>query len=530
MDVQSYNGFGMNSWKGSKVFWSFLILILPLAIYSFQIDASGETMDEWFHFFVSGRTMAALRAWDFSPQGHQYRIDLPPVYKYIYGLPALLTNKIAPANPAYSSGNLTYARLTSSLLTALTAVVVLWFGWEFLSPQVGAASALIFAFLPPIVAYAKVLSSDTPGVLFFTLSVYLFTAALHRGGNNLIYLLCALVTGLTISSKYNNFLIFILLTIIFFSFHWAEIRARKILAVPLFGFLIFPISLFIFFAIWPWLWTDPFSHLVESLDHWVRQGSGFASLNLQYFPVYFAVTTPALILGLFSFFFYLLLKFKKFESVVLVFWFLVPFLVTFSKYKIDGIRFITAALVPVSLMAGLAVEFLGQKIKSTWPKLKFNPGVVLAAFVFLYLLIIDFKFHPYYLDYFNEIVGGPRGAVARGIPVGFWGEGVKEAVDYVNKEAPRGAAIQFAVSQPNFIPQVRPDLVRLKPVIPEILQSIADPSTFVKSLSDQGHLASYIIQYQVGLPEVEKFYEIAYQTKVLGYPLATVYRLKESYE
>ena len=46
-----------------------------------------------------------------------------------------------------------------------------------------------------------------------------------------------------------------------------------------------------------------------------------------------------------------------------------------------------------------------------------------------YELIIAKQYLPYFLDYFNEFVGGPANANARGFPVGYWGEGVKETVD-----------------------------------------------------------------------------------------------------
>lgn len=482
-------------------------------------------MDEWFHYFVSARTIAAVKHLDFSPAGHQYRIDLPPVYKYIYGIPALLTTKFAPSDPSYGDVNLTYTRLASALMTSLTAVVILLFGWEFLSPFVGVVASLIFSFLPPIVAYAKVLSSDTPGVLLFSLSVYLFIKAMKKGGNNIFYLLTAISVGLTISSKYNNFLIFVLLVAILLLSQYKKIRKDGVFEVPFNLFLILPISIFIFFAIWPWLWTEPFSHLIQSFDHWVRQGSGFVSLNLQYFPVYFAITVPVVILFLFSIFFVLLIKDGRLEYWTLLFWFLVPFLVTFSKYKIDGIRFITSALVPVSLMAAVAIVSLSGLISQRIKKLPISVKGLLGFLVIVYLLVIDVKFHPYYLDYFNELIGGPRGAAARRVPVGFWGEGVKEAVDYVNKTAPQGSLVQFAVSQPNFIPKLRSDLVRAKPILPENLQLLNDPTTYQKELAGDNKLADFIVRYQVDVPNVEKYYSTFYQSKVLDYPLATVYRL-----
>ena len=51
---------------------------------------------------------------------------------------------------------------------------------------------------------------------------------------------------------------------------------------------------------------------------------------------------------------------------------------------------------------------------------------------------------PFQLDYYNELTGGTaRVAVGKTFQVGWWGEGIDEAVDWLNANAPYDATISF---------------------------------------------------------------------------------------
>jgi hypothetical protein len=258
---------------------------------------------------------------------------------------------------------------------------------------------------------------------------------------------------------------------------------------------------------------------MRSLNFWQEQGAGNPP-PLYYYFQYFLITTPALLLAFSSVSLLKLFRTKNFWLLVLVLWFLTPFLFMFAKYRQGGIRLMMPIFAPLSLMAALGLEAVGEKLK------RFKYALFLLVPV--YLLFLDFSVHPYYLDFFNEIIGGPKGAVERGVSLMWWGEGVKEAVDFVNRTAPPGATFQSAVVPLHAIPRLREDLVRLKPIIaPHMVTEkpwVEDSNSYLLEI-DKEEMADYVVVYNVGIAIPDEYEEV-YSSKVAGEKLATVYRRK----
>jgi hypothetical protein len=64
------------------------------------------------------------------------------------------------------------------------------------------------------------------------------------------------------------------------------------------------------------------------------------------------------------------------------------------------------------------------------------------AIIMASLLLISVRIHPYYIDYYNPLVGGPQG-VHEGqlFEFGWWGEGKKEMIDWINGNVPPNAIV-----------------------------------------------------------------------------------------
>ncbi|MBI3078157.1 MAG: hypothetical protein HYY85_14425, partial [Deltaproteobacteria bacterium] len=78
-------------------------------------------------------------------------------------------------------------------------------------------------------------------------------------------------------------------------------------------------------------------------------------------------------------------------------------------------------------------------LPSGWSRALRGMIAALPAALLLYLLLIDLRIHPYYLDYYNELVGGPSGVYQRHLlELAWWNEGTDEAVAYLNQVAPPG--------------------------------------------------------------------------------------------
>lgn len=77
----------------------------------------------------------------------------------------------------------------------------------------------------------------------------------------------------------------------------------------------------------------------------------------------------------------------------------------------------------------------------------------------VYLAVVCARIHPYYLDYYGEHVGGPaRVASERSFEIAWWGEGIGEAMDYVNRHAASRARVFKRCVEPSHLTWLRGDL------------------------------------------------------------------------
>jgi hypothetical protein len=187
---------------------------------------------------------------------------------------------------------------------------------------------------------------------------------------------------------------------------------------------------------------------------------------LTYFPIYLAVTMPAgllaaVLLGLGR------LPWRRREApteigqVALLLWFLAPFVVALSPMARDGVRYLYPALAPACLLAALGVDTIaaGAARLVRRPALQTGFCAVLGTAAGLYTLHAALSVHPYYLDYYNELVGGPEKVERkRWFEIAWWGEGLTAACSYINRTAPSGAKVQV-MANPRHLIQLRPDLV-----------------------------------------------------------------------
>ena len=65
--------------------------------------------------------------------------------------------------------------------------------------------------------------------------------------------------------------------------------------------------------------------------------------------------------------------------------------------------------------------------------------------VLIWLIYPIIAYHPYQLSYFNELVGGIRGALGK-YDMDYWAVSQKQAVEWVNANAPKDAYINIVMS------------------------------------------------------------------------------------
>jgi hypothetical protein len=203
---------------------------------------------------------------------------------------------------------------------------------------------------------------------------------------------------------------------------------------------------------WPTLWGNPVGKLWERLittsdfDPNILLFEGQHILSSQ-IPRYFLpkmislqFTEPALFLFVFGFIL-VVSSFRKqrgnrvFMGLLLL-WFLLPvgtqILLQTTVY--DNFRHFLFATPPLILIGGYGLMRIVQAINE---KVVWVPAVLL---VILPGVIPIFQYHPYEYTYFNSFTGGVSGAY-ESYELDYWCTSYREAMEYINSNAPPGAGI-----------------------------------------------------------------------------------------
>jgi hypothetical protein len=188
-------------------------------------------------------------------------------------------------------------------------------------------------------------------------------------------------------------------------------------------------------------------------------------------------------------------------------WLCAPLVVSFSPVRQDGVRYILPSLLALNIVAACGVEALWSLVRQArWAR----AASWAAACTFVaYLAVTCWRIHPYYLDYYGEQVGGVKSVAAgKKFEVAWWGEGMGEALEYLNREAPQNARVYKGSGcfQPAHLAWMRGDLWMSEARRPQEAQWF---------LVYQPHLARCPLPADAG---------IVYEVVAQGAVLARVYR------
>ena len=507
--------------EGKRLWLAVVVFFFSLVFHAFMINEAGRTWDEQFKVDLGFVAWGRWAAGDFSEESWRLGIEHPMVAKYIYGLflpgqairlsttgdqtkmrqdfnvgerIVLSRNKYIPTmirNVWYAVDyDWTLIRLVSAVFNSLALagvfVMATWFladGWALLAPA-------ILLFTPRFLAMGKQLTYESITVGLVVWTVILFDRLMTRSKKLWPYVVVGLACGLVIFTRYNNVYIFVLLV------GWWLIRYRSLeprlallpAAALLFGFLT-----------WPLLWHSFPRYLIESI---VENGGRPIGLT-GYYPAMLLVTTPGLWLVGLVFGGAAMVK-KKSEKGWLMLWWLVSVVAVFSFFGIEGggTRYIFFIYPPLAVTAAVGWHWLLTRRRH----LKY----LLIALVG-YGLGLTVLIHPYYLDYYNELVGGVAGAVERGYEISWWGEGQREVGQYLNKVATEKAKVALLVTPRYVMPPLRSDLVQGK-------------------FGDFGGDEDYVIVSRADVAanreKLEKSYELIYEAKAGGVGLVSLWRKK----
>lgn len=228
------------------------------------------------------------------------------------------------------------------------------------------------------------------------------------------------------------------------------------------------------FMLWPALWAEPISHLLETFQtmsqyptpHRVLyRGLSLYSTDVppDFVPVLLGIqlTEPVLLLFPVGMLLYAKsLKAKVFPSdpasALVALWLGVPLIaiVVLRLPNFGNFRHYLFAVPPIFLFAAFTLQKAYGGVQHRAAR------IAIAAIVLIPGVVSIAKLHPYEYVYYNSLVGGVRGAEGK-FDLDYWCTSYREAIEFVNGLAPSESEI--VVWGPRAAAQTfsRPDLVLL---------------------------------------------------------------------
>lgn len=436
------------------------VFIFAFAFRVWDLKNMGRTWDEGAYVRQGVEFVELFKKRDFGNKFWYDNFDHPPLARYLFG--------IAGDSDIVSYENnlpeLTYGyfkpRLISVFLSSITVALITLFTWEYISPFAGISSGIILSLLPFFLGFSQLATLESPIMFIFTASVYSFIKFLEKSFSKKWIIICGVLSGLALLVKQSNALLFPLFGIFYviWRFPSLEKNYKKLLHKKLVSLIIIPVIASLTFII---LWPMPFLHLKEVIAFhnamWVRNTNlsppevFFGRLMLVpkiYYVVMFFITTPGVVLILFFIGVLRIDKKRTWIELCVLAWFAFPFIQSLYPFKQHGVRYVIEIYAPLAIISGIGLEYLCDKLH--FGKLgKFG----LFGILITYLLIVAIKQSPYYIDYFNEVVGGSSGVYkTKMFQLGWWGEGTAEAVYYVSKIAKPAQRVGVIFNQVSVAP------------------------------------------------------------------------------
>jgi len=440
-----------------------LVFALALGVRLVDLGGAGQTWDEDVNWSAGRNYVTNWLALDFRPSSWQWNFEHPPITKLAAGIAAQWSDGYGPA------------RALSAALVGAACALLVAIGRRLFSLRVGLLAGTIAALSPHLIAHGKIVGHEAMAVFLWTAAV-LAATAVHDGTSDasepagrrrltIRFAVIGALVGAAVFSRFANLLCAPLVAAIVLLGDRPGRRGRTFLL----GMAVVPaVAVLVGLLSWPRLWTSPFHHLdqawgVLSSLHGEEPFLGEVTSRpsaLLYFPAYLLATAPLGIAIGGALFLARAAARRERGALVVGLWLTIPLLVAFSPVRQDGVRYIIPSLIAMALACAAGIDglisWLGQKIG---PRRETVAFAAASAALSVYLAVACWRVHPYYLDYYGEPVGGPAGAARKlRFEVGWWGEGIADAVDYINRHAPVGARVHRGCVRPSHLTWLRGDL------------------------------------------------------------------------
>ncbi len=479
-----------------------LLLLLLLVVGLLVVDDFGITWDEPVHFASGDLYLDRIldSGWFMSLSDSDFEGSMQyygPVFDiwgaFNYRLFSENLGILAPDNARHL--HLILAGILTVLFTYLLVK-------RALSTRVAVFSALFLIAFPRFLGHSFNNPKDIPLACIFVLSIYLYYLRLTTGKKS-YSLLLVVAGGIGFATRIQYVIVPVLIlsyTIVYISIKYCKLKhiiSKLIASWDIFAALLMSIPMGIVF--WPYFWSDTLVRLQKMVEFYLYHktqarllirygGEDYIpgnNLPWHYAPVMLALTTPLITMGFFLLGFLRVIiswirhrvgdKESGYFFLLLIFWILIgiiPFILPGQRVY-GGIRHFLFIIPAFCIVAGIGMDFaisrIAEKIKG-W-----SYAVIVPIFIFLFISVLSY--HPLYTIYYNELVGGPRGAYNR-YSLENWGNSYKAACKFINENAERNSTV-LAMIIPD-IPRfyLRPDIQVLGPQYAKMPVSTYDYSIY----------------------------------------------------
>ena len=344
-------------------------------------------------------------------------------------------------------------RIAPAIAFAATLALLYVFGFYLRGRFVASGAVLFYWLMPRVFGHAHIAGTETLANFFMLLSVGFFIKSVKKNRQFWAIATCV-ATGCALAIRINSILLIPLL-ILFAYLYW-----RKT-AIHTMFFLIVGTPL-VLVIVSPLFWHNTVERLLEFILFFVSHKQtavyyfgtiyvpGGAPVPWDYPWIMTAITIPVMtlvfiIVGIAASFH----RIKEGTTTLVLACALFPLLVSSfpGTPKYDGIRLFMPAFPFLALIGGLGLSWTVQGITSLYPK-RIKPLATILASVMLLLVLINGLvairgIRPYYLSYYNYLIGGVNGAFNAGMEVTYWGEAVNEdVIDELNSALPQNASLK----------------------------------------------------------------------------------------
>lgn len=443
----------MNKWL--IILFIFLFSIL---LRLWNLNEMGRTWDEQEYVEQGHKMIELLKKGDFNNSFFYTTYDHPPLVKYLYGITAHFD---------VGKYDLTFSRILSAIFFSLGVVTTVIIGWKISSPTVGIFSGIILSMLPFSLGLSQLVTAESLKIFIYPLVMHIYILLIEKFSWKRV-MVSGLVTGIALQVKQSNFLAILMLGAMFL-FQYRELKAKdkftfikiRIKAIT----LIFLVGIGVFVLFWPQfpfhlkeiyaihsgLWNIQFSPKIWQITLSPPEVF-FGRLMLTpifYYVVYFFITVPVAILFLFLVGIRQVFKKRSIYLFSMLVWFVFPFALSIYSWRQHGLRYIIEIYPALAIISALGFEEVAKKItKSELFKL------ILFFPIVIYLFISLWNIRPYYLDYFNELIGGVNTVYKYNLfQTGWWGQGLREAGLYLKDNVSQGSRVGLAISPEQSLPR-----------------------------------------------------------------------------